>query len=94
MRSIFDFPAENAKIEDWVAERSRFELSGDFVDQNPVILEPCVWRIADFPQKSAIRHTQDASCVLRETIWIRRSVLGRASSFQLIRFLRLGSIGF
>jgi hypothetical protein len=30
MRSIFDFSAENAKIADWLAERSRFEVSGDF----------------------------------------------------------------
>ena|SRR5208337_230288 len=30
-RSIFDFPAENAKNADCLAERSRFELSGDFL---------------------------------------------------------------
>jgi hypothetical protein len=30
MRTIFDSSAENAKIVDWLAERSRFELSGDF----------------------------------------------------------------
>ena len=30
MRTIFEFPAENAKITDWLAERSHFELSGDF----------------------------------------------------------------
>ena len=30
MRTIFEFFAENAKIEDCLAERSHFELSGDF----------------------------------------------------------------
>jgi hypothetical protein len=30
MRTLFEFLAENAKITDWLAERSHFELSGDF----------------------------------------------------------------
>jgi hypothetical protein len=30
MRSIFGFSAASAKLADWLAERSRFELSGDF----------------------------------------------------------------
>jgi hypothetical protein len=30
MRGIFDISAESAKPEDWLAERSQFELSGDF----------------------------------------------------------------
>jgi hypothetical protein len=30
LRSIFESCAGNAKIVDWLAERSRFELSGDF----------------------------------------------------------------
>ena len=30
MRTISELSAENAEIADWVAERSRFELSGDF----------------------------------------------------------------
>jgi hypothetical protein len=30
MPAILDFSTENAKIADWVAERSHFELSGDF----------------------------------------------------------------
>jgi len=30
MPSIFDFSAESAKIEDWIAEQDEFELSGDF----------------------------------------------------------------
>ena len=30
-RPIFEIPAENAGIADWVAERSHFELAGDFV---------------------------------------------------------------
>jgi len=32
LRSIFDLPAENAKIQDCMAERSHFELSGDFAN--------------------------------------------------------------
>jgi hypothetical protein len=31
MRSIFRFYAEKAEVVDWLAERSRFELSGDFM---------------------------------------------------------------
>jgi hypothetical protein len=42
MRSIFDFPAENAKIADWLAERSRFELSGDFDKSKVAPLDVCV----------------------------------------------------
>jgi hypothetical protein len=30
MHTIFDFSAEIANVADWVAERSHFELSGDF----------------------------------------------------------------
>jgi hypothetical protein len=30
MPTISEFSAENAKIEDWLAERSQSELSGDF----------------------------------------------------------------
>jgi len=37
MRTIFEFSAENAKIEDWVAERVEFELSADFVRDLQVI---------------------------------------------------------
>jgi len=32
MGTIFELSAENAKIEDWVAEGVEFELSGDFQD--------------------------------------------------------------
>jgi hypothetical protein len=32
MRTILELSAENPKIEDWLAERSEFELSGDFVN--------------------------------------------------------------
>jgi hypothetical protein len=31
MPSIFDFSAESAKIEDWLAERDEFEPSDDLV---------------------------------------------------------------
>jgi hypothetical protein len=31
MRSIFDFSVENAKIENWLAERGEFELTGDLI---------------------------------------------------------------
>jgi hypothetical protein len=30
MRGIFDFPAENAKVADWLAEQIGFELSVHF----------------------------------------------------------------
>jgi hypothetical protein len=32
MRTIFEFSEEIAEIEDWLAERSQFELSGDFAN--------------------------------------------------------------
>jgi hypothetical protein len=32
MRSILDFSEENAEVADWLAERSQFELSGDFAN--------------------------------------------------------------
>jgi hypothetical protein len=32
MRTVLEFFAENAKIADWLAERSHFELSGDFAN--------------------------------------------------------------
>jgi hypothetical protein len=35
LHTIFKFSAENAKIADWVAERSHFELWGDFRGQGP-----------------------------------------------------------
>ena len=45
MRTIFKFPAEKAEIADCLAERSQFELSGDFanslyIESKPASLAP------------------------------------------------------